>query len=240
MENNTKIKDLRPEMRPDEKFLSMGAEALSDAELLAMIIRTGSSKEPSIKLAERILSSDSDGSLNLLNMFACDINELMKIEGIGKVKALQIKALCELSTRISRSNAKKCLNMNNPGSVSDYYMERLRHLKQEVVVELMLTSSCDLINEKTLFRGSATNSLFSPREIFLEALKAEAVNIILLHNHPSGNPLPSRDDIIATQRVKLAGEYIGIFLLDHIIIGDNKYISMKEEGLLKDECEVRS
>ena len=240
MENNLKIKDIRPEMRPDEKFLKIGPQALSDAELLAVIIRTGSLKEHSISLAERILSSDTDDSINILNLFDLSIDDLMKIEGVGQVKALQIKAVCELSTRISRSSAKKKLDLKDPASIAAYYMEQLRHLKREVVVLLMMNCSLQLIKDEILFQGTATSAMFSPREIFIEALKADAVSIILVHNHPSGNPAPSREDIMATGRVITAGKYIGIELLDHIIIGDNNFISLKEEGLFDNECEVRS
>lgn len=236
MYSKTKIKDLRPEYRPDEKFLKLGPKALSDAELLAIIIRTGSGKEHSIGLAEKILSSRCDGSLNILNAFDMDINELMKIDGVGRVKALQIKALLELSERISKSKAEKGLIFNNPASISDYYMEQLRHLKREVVMLLMLNCACQLIKDEVIFEGTATSALFSPREIFLEALKYDAVSIVLLHNHPSGSPKPSNEDILGTRRVYEAGRMLGIELLDHIIIGDKSYTSLKEEGYLSNGC----
>ena len=240
MENNLKIKDIRPEGRPDEKFLKFGPGALTDAELLAIILRTGSSREHSVSLAEHILSGGTDRPLNLLNLFDYSIDELKKIEGVGKVKAIQMKALCELSTRISRSSAARKLIFNDPDTIAAYYMEQLRHLKREVVAVVMLNSACELIREEYMFTGTATSSLFSPREIFIGALKADAINIVLLHNHPSGNPDPSEADIIGTEKVYLAGCYIGIRVLDHIIIGDNKYFSFKKEGYLKDECEIRS
>lgn len=240
MENKTKIKDLRPELRPDEKFLVLGPKALSDAELLAIIIRTGSGKEHSVSLAERILSSKTDDSINLLNVFDLDIRELMKIEGVGKVKALQIKAVAELAVRISRTRASKGLKLDNPSSISDYYMEQMRHLKREVVMLIMLDSACSVIKDEIISEGTVENALFSPREIFLEALKYGAVKIILLHNHPSGDPRPSEEDIMGTLRVRLAGDMIGIELLDHIILGDNKFTSLKEEGVFKDGYKIRS
>ena len=236
MENNLKIKDLRPEGRPDEKFLKLGPGALTDAELLAIILRTGSSKEHSVSLAEHILSGEDDRPADLLRLFDYSIDELKKIEGVGKVKAIQMKALCELSTRISRSSAAGRLIFGDPDTIAAYYMEQLRHLKREVVAVAMLNSACELIKEKFLFTGTVTSALFSPREIFIESLKADAVNIVLLHNHPSGNPEPSEADILGTERVCLAGSFIGIRVLDHIIIGDNKYFSFKKEGCLKDEC----
>lgn len=233
MENRIKIKDLRPELRPDEKFLKLGPKALSDAELLAIIIRCGNGNEHSVELSEKILSLKSNGCINILSIFDYEINELIKINGVGKVKALQIKALCELSQRISQSKAWDKIIFNNPASISDYYMEQLRHLKREVVVLLMLNSACEFIKDEILFEGTVSSALFSPREIFIEALKYDAVNIVLLHNHPSGSPKPSDEDIWGTRRVYEAGQMIGIELLDHIIIGDNKYISLNEEGLLK-------
>lgn len=236
METKLTIKDLRPELRPDEKFLKYGPGALSEAELLAIILRTGSSKEHSVSLAEHIISSKEDGSLNILNIFDRSIDELKKIEGVGKVKALQIKALCELSTRISKSTARKKLALTSPASISACYMEQLRHLKREVVVLVMLNAANELIKEETMFEGTVAAALFSPREIFLEALKYEAVRIVLVHNHPSGNPRPSEADILATRRICKAGSYIGIELLDHIVIGDNTFTSLREEGYIEDEC----
>lgn len=236
MENKIRIKDLRPELRPDEKLLESGPKALSDAELLAVIIRTGSPKESSVKVCEHIISSKADGSLSILNIFEKDFNELIKIDGVGKVKALQIKALQELSLRISKSRAAKKLILSSPSSISDYYMEEMRHLKREVVMLLMLSCSCELIKDEIISEGTATSALFSPREIFLEALKYGAVSIVLLHNHPSGLSRPNREDILGTKRVFQAGKLIGIELLDHIIIGDNEYTSLKEEGFLNDGC----
>ena len=240
MENKTKIRDLRPELRPDEKFLELGPKALSDAELLAIIIRTGSEKEHSVSLAERILSSKTDNSLNLLNIFDLDIKELLKIKGVGKVKALQIKAVAELSVRISKTRASRNLKLDSPQAISDYYMEQMRHLRREIVVLIMLDSACGVIKDEVISEGTVENACFSPREIFLESLKYGAVKIILLHNHPSGDPRPSEDDILGTLKVKFAGDLIGIELLDHIIIGDNKFISLKEEGVFKDEYKIRS
>lgn len=223
-------------MRPDEKFLKYGPGALSDAELLAVIIRTGNAKEHSVDLAGRILSSKNDDSADISSIFDFTVEELMQIQGVGKVKALQIKAVCELSTRIAAARARRNLVFNNPAAVSDFFMEQLRHLKREVVILLMLSASCELIKQERLFEGTATAALFSPREIYLEALRYGAVSIILIHNHPSGNPAPSEADIAATKRIYTAGQYIGIGLMDHIIIGDNCYTSLKEEGYIKDEC----
>lgn len=225
------IKEMDPASRPDEKFLNAGPSALTDAELLAVIMRTGSCGEPSVNLAEKILTRP-DGSCNLLNIFDMDMADLRKIEGIGKVKALQIKAVCELSNRIAGKKAKGSLVFNLPERIADYYMEQLRHLKKEKVIMLLLDSACHLIKEVDVSTGTVNSSLFAPRELFIEALRFNAVNIILLHNHPSGNPAPSSADIEYTKKVKEAGLMIGISLLDHIIIGDKAYISFKEKEIL--------
>ncbi len=233
MSSIKKIKDLQPECRPDEKFLKYGPKALSDAELLAVILRTGSRDIHSVALCERVLSSAGNNELSILNIFDSELNELMKIKGIGRVKALQIKSIAELSQRIAKTAAKKKLNFNSPGTIADYYMEQLRHRKREAVVLLMLNSAGEFICDMLLFEGTVNQSLFSPREIYLEALKHDAVSIVLVHNHPSGSTTPSRADIAGTKRVIEAGNMIGVDLLDHIIIGDGKYLSLREEGLFK-------
>ena len=224
------IKDIQPEYRPDEKFLRFGPKALTNAELLAIILRTGSSEEHSVELAGRILHSGLSGTENILNILDLEIRDLMTIKGVGRVKALQIKAVAELSERIHNESTRHSLVFTEPETVAAHYMERLRHLKKEVVLLLALNSACALLKESIISEGTVNSSLFSPREIFLEALGCEAVNIILLHNHPSGSPEPSRADITGTKQVAQAGKIIGIGLLDHIIIGDNVYCSLKEEG----------
>lgn len=227
------IKDIRPDERPDEKFLKFGAKALSDSELLAIILRTGSREENSAELAGKILGPSLGEDENILRIFDLEIEDLMKIKGIGRVKSLQIKAVAELSGRIFSATKKNNFMFNDPAVVAAHYMERLRHLKKEVVLLLMLSSSCALIKDTIISEGTVNASLFSPREVYLEALRCEAVNIILLHNHPSGSPEPSKADIDATKQVYEAGKVIGISLLDHIVIGDNVYVSMRERGLLK-------
>lgn len=223
-----KMKELQPEYRPDEKFLAYGPKALSDAELLAIILRTGSRDEHSVDLARKILTRNRDDHISILNIFDYEYHELLKIKGIGRVKAIQIKALAELSLRIAQSHARSNLVFNQPATVAEYYMEQLCHEKKEIVVLLMLNSSCGLIKELILSTGTVNRSLLSAREILIQALKYEAVSIILLHNHPSGIPSPSAADIRYTESIAAAGELIGIPLDDHIIIGDHSYYSFKE------------
>lgn len=231
MHNSNRIKDLPPERRPYEKFINHGPESLTDSELLAIIIRTGSKGQQSIELADKILSyhNNEKGILNILHL---NFNELLKIKGIGRVKATQIKCVAELSKRISKTRAHKELTFSHPTTIANYYMEDLRHCEREQLLLLLLNTKNVLIKDIILSKGTVNASLISTREILIESLKYDAVYIILLHNHPSGNPEPSKEDIINTHRIKAAGDLIGITLIDHIIIGDNKYVSLKEREIL--------
>ena len=225
-------KNLQPEYRPDEKFMDYGPKSLTDAELLAIILRTGSSELNSVELARKILAPNGEKNISISNIFNYELCELTKIKGIGKVKAIQIKAIAELSLRISQSQLRPHLVFDDPEIVANYYMEQLRHERNEQVVLLMLNSACALIKEHIISVGTVNASLLSAREIFLIALKYDAVFIILLHNHPSGKPVPSNADIMFTDEIKKAGDLVGIKLLDHIIIGDNSYYSFKDKELI--------
>ncbi len=228
--NTRTIKDIPSENRPDERCIRLGASALTDAELLAVIIRCGVKGIPSTELSQRILDlSGEDGIIGILRL---SINDLMEVNGIGIVKAVQIKCIAELSRRIAKNTMRSKLSFSNPASIAEYYMEDLRHKDCEELIMLSLNTKNMLISNTTLTKGTVNASLISTREIFLEALKNKAVYIVLLHNHPSGDPSPSKEDIHNTRRIKDAGNLIGISLIDHIIIGDNKYISLKERGFL--------
>ena len=231
MEKHQAMKWRPKEIRPYERYLSDGPSVLNDAELLAVILRTGSVGESSIELATRILSLDGNKN-GLLGLLRLTIPELMSIKGIGTVKAVQLQCVCELSRRISKSMAYEGISMNNPQAIAEYYMEDLRHQGQEQLMLLMLNTKNKLIKDVIISKGTVNASLISPREIFVESLRYQAVYIILLHNHPSGDPSPSLEDIRITRRMKEAGDILGITLLDHIIIGDNAYISLKERGIL--------
>ena len=155
----------------------------------------------------------------------------MGIKGLGKVKAVQLKCLAELSVRIAKAQASPSLSFTNPAAIAAYYMEELRHLEQEVLLLLMLNSKSRLIRDMIISQGTVRAALISPREIYIQALRHQAVSIILVHNHPSGVPDPSREDLELTRRVRQSGELIGIELLDHIIIGDRQAVSLRELGL---------
>ena len=224
------MKDIPNAERPYEKCLKQGAEALSDAELLAVLLLTGTKGENVLALAKRLLYQD--GGAGLLGIHQFSFQSLMKLKGIGKVKAVQILCLSELAKRLSKASVEPRLRFSSSQSVAEYYMEDLRHRNQEVMKLLLLNSKAELIDETNISKGTVNASLVTPRELFVEALKKEAVSMILLHNHPSGDPTPSRDDILTTKRISECGLLIGIELLDHIIIGNNCYVSFQEENLL--------
>lgn len=226
------LKLLKEEERPYEKCERYGAAFLTDIELLAVLLRTGTKGENALTLAKKILYPifSQEG---LLNIHQWTYENLMDIKGIGKVKAIQILCLSELAKRLAKATAGEGLDFSSPESIARYYMEDMRHLKQEYMKLLLFNTRTKLIGETYISKGTVNASLVSPRELFIEALQKNAVSIILLHNHPSGDPTPSREDILITRRIQDAGALIGIELLDHIIIGDNKYISLGEKGFLK-------
>lgn len=233
MNHTTNImKQLPEEQRPYEKCFAQGAEALSDSELLSVILRSGTQGKNSLALAQEILKFMEVYSYSgLMGLMHVSVQDLMKIHGIGQVKAVQLKCIGELSKRIARTAARPQLVMNNPASIAAYYMEELRHEEQELVICMMSDVKGHFLGDKVLTRGTATGSMVTPREIYMEALRRHAVSLILIHNHPSGDPTPSPDDMQITTRIYQAGELLGIHLLDHIVIGDQRYCSFREEGL---------
>lgn len=227
-----KMKDLPENDRPYEKCLRTGPEGLSDAELLSVVIRTGSRRDSSVALAEKILALNypDDGILGLLHL---SLQDLQEVHGIGKVKAIQLSCVGELSKRIwKREAVRKILFFDEPNTIVNYFMEDMRHMEQEQLHVMFLNTKNVLIRDMLMSKGTVNASVTSPREIFIQALKHHAVSVIMVHNHPSGDPSPSQEDIRLTRQVREAGELIGIQLLDHIIIGDNSYCSFRREGML--------
>lgn len=223
------VKELPLSERPYEKCEQSGPGALSDAELLAVIIRTGSRNERAVDVASSVLIY-SNTYPGLIGLNHVTMKELRSIRGIGRVKAIQLLCITELTKRMAKATNEGGLKFITPETVANYYMQDMRHLTQEKILLIMLDSKSKILKDMIISSGTVSSSLLSPREIFLNALKYEAVNIIILHNHPSGDPTPSNEDIHATKRMKEAGNLIGIKLMDHIIIGDNKYISLGEQG----------
>ncbi len=213
---------------PYERFLRFGPENLTESELLAIILRTGTRDKSALELARQVLSLARYPRDGLLGLYDVTLEELMQIKGIGMVKAVKLKSLTELSMRISREKAKEGLLFTKSSTVAAYYMEKLRHLDTECVMLACLDGKGQLISEKKLSDGSVKMSLISPREIFMEALQRRAVNLILVHNHPSGDPTPSHADRELTRNLAELCKKMDIPLLDHIIIGDNRYTSFRE------------
>jgi DNA repair protein RadC len=217
---------------PYEKFLKLGAESLSEKELLAIILRTGTKNCPAVVLAEKVLSLAKGREKGLNALHHISLSELMEIPGIGEVKAVKIKCIAELAKRMAKETAACSLQFDLPETVAAYFMEELRHEEKEKVLLLSLDNGLHLIESCVLSVGTANASLVSPREVFVRACRCQACQIMLLHNHPSGDASPSRQDIYITKKIKDAGILVDIPLLDHIIIGNGCYTSFKEKDLL--------
>lgn len=229
MQKNIAMKDLPESEKPYEKCLKQGPEHLSDAELIAVIIRTGSQKEQALELARNILMLSPGGILNLEYV---TIDQLKNLHGVGTVKAVQLKCVAEISKRIAMTKRQPAVILKDAQSIAAYYMERLRHEPKEHLILSMFDSKNQLLSDETISIGTCRASLSSPREIFLKALEKKAVYVILLHNHPSGKADPSEDDVLVTNRINECGKLLDIPLLDHIIIGDNEYYSFAEAKVL--------
>lgn len=225
------MKMLPESERPYEKALEYGAESLSDAELLSVILRTGTKAVSARDLAEQILELGKPSGLSgILHHTVPDYKE---IKGIGNVKAIQLTCIGELSKRIWRSQKTESpLKCSHPADIAAYFMEEMRHMEQEYLKLLILNSKNILIKDINISKGTVNASIATPRELFIEALRYRGTSIVLLHNHPSGDAAPSREDCLFTKRVEEAGKLMGIPLLDHIIIGDMSYVSLKERGIM--------
>ena len=218
-------------MKPYEKFIKHGAASLTDAELLAIIIRTGTRNASALSIAQQILDQfEQNRKLNSLHHIT--MQELMEIDGIGEVKAVKIKCIAELSSRMAKQHAAQTLDFKTPSSIADYYMEQMRHEEVEKVLLLLLDTKLHLMEEYLLSKGTVNASLLSVREVFRHALRAGACKIVLLHNHPSGNCNPSMEDLSVTKKIMEAGKLMEIPLLDHLIVGDGCYLSLKEHGYI--------
>jgi DNA repair protein RadC len=226
--HNFLLRDVPHEERPRERMQQYGAQALSNAELLAILLRTGTYAESAVRLAQKVLIEA--GSLrNLVDM---NMEQLMTIKGIGIAKALQIQASIELGRRLARTSMSDTITIRSPQDVSTYLMEDLRYLQKEHFVCLFLNTKNHVIGQETLSMGSLNASIVHPREVFRAAIKRSSASIICVHNHPSGDPTPSPEDIQMTARLVEAGQIIGIEVLDHIILGDQNFISLKEKGFM--------
>ncbi len=217
---------------PYEKFLALGPKALTEEELIAIILRTGTKNTPALKLAEEILSKASSKEEGLNGLHHLSVQELMEIPGIGEVKAVKIKCMAEMAIRMARHKAAAKLKFDAPETVADYYMEEMRHQEKEKILLLLLDNRLQLIEEYMISLGTVNASLLSTRDVFVKALTCRASSFMLLHNHPSGDPATSRNDIQITQKMKEAGELMDMPLIDHIILGNGTFISLKKEELI--------
>lgn len=232
---NRITQELPQDMRPYEKAVKYGVESLSDSELLAIILRSGTRHKNSVELAGEVLDR-LGGEHGLAGLMNADYSSLTDIEGIGMVKALGLLSVGELSARIAKSTARERLNFDSPATIAQYYMEQLRHCDKEQVILMLLDNQMGLIKEIVLSVGTVNASLVSAREVFVTACRYQAVYIVLVHNHPSGDATPSRNDIEVTAKIQKAGEMVDIQLIDHIIIGDQTYTSFREKMI----CNERS
>ncbi|ADO77373.1 RadC family protein [Halanaerobium praevalens] len=227
LKSNFTIKELPAAERPREKLLRKGSKFLSNAELLALIIRTGNKERTAVELAQDLLNLY--GGLKGLQDLSCE--ELKKINGIGTAKAAQINALIELSCRISALKNQKNDLVSNPIQAAELLAAEMRFLKQEVLRVILLDVKNKVISVPEISRGGLSSSIVHPREVFKEAIRRSSAAIILVHNHPSGDPTPSADDLSITKKLVKTGKIIGIEIIDHIIIAGDKYLSFKEKGL---------
>ncbi|WP_265738332.1 RadC family protein [Pseudalkalibacillus salsuginis] len=220
------IRDFPLSERPRERMLKEGASVLSNQELLAIILRSGTKEESVLQLSHRLIQQFE--GLNLLK--DATIDELIAVRGIGNAKAVEILASLELGKRVNRLQIDERYIIRSPDDGAKYVMDEMRFLSQEHFVCIYLNTKNQVLHKQTVFIGSLNASIVHPREVYKEAMRRSAASIICFHNHPSGDPNPSREDIEVTQRLAECGKIIGIDLLDHIIIGDQKFVSLKEKG----------
>lgn len=222
------IKELPVDERPREKLIKYGAESLSNAELLAIILRVGTQEYSAIGLAEHILAKFG----GIRGMASASIEQLSSIHGLGQAKSAQIKAMVEFGKRMALASRDARVAIRNPQDAVDCVMPILRDEPKENFMALFLNTKNEVLRSKVITVGTLDSSLITPRELFREAITMNSASVIIAHNHPSGDPTPSRDDISVTKRLSQTGELIGIAVLDHLIIGDDRWVSLKDRGLM--------
>lgn len=220
-----KMKELPISERPYEKLERYGEKALSNAELIAIIIKSGTKGESSLSIAQKILSLEKDGKNNLRFLQNLSIEDFMKIKGIGKVKAIQLKAIGELTKRMSKPLDISKIQINTPSNVAEL-LEEMKYEKREIVKTIILNSKNIIMKIVDVCFGGTNSAILKPKDVLQEAIKIGAPKIILVHNHPSGDPTPSQSDLDFTNRIYEAASLMGIELLDHIVIGDYGFRSI--------------
>jgi DNA repair protein RadC len=222
-----KVKDWPRDERPRERLIKYGAESLSDAQLLAIILRTGSGGKGVMALAMELLGRFR----GLREIDSSSLSDLSDVKGLGTAKIAQLKAAFALGKRLMSESLEGNAAFSSSRMVHSYFAPRFKNLKGSVL-SLLLDTKNRLIKEVKVSEGTLTNSLIHPREAFREAIRESAAAVLFVHNHPSGDPEPSRDDIAVTERLKATGDIVGIKVLDHVIIGDGKYVSLREKGIV--------
>jgi DNA repair protein RadC len=225
------IKDWPEDERPREKRLKQGAHSLTNAELLALILRTGdtTTKKSAIDLGREIIRHFGD---NLRELGSADIAQICQIQGMGPAKATGLKAAFTLASRFQARKLEHLDRFTSPRQVFDYFHYKFRDSRKEYFLILLLDGKNRIIRRVQISEGSLNQSIVHPREVFSPAVKESAAALILVHNHPTGDPTPSSEDIAITRRLREAGEIMGIKVLDHIIVGDGEFMSFVERGLL--------
>ncbi len=216
--------------RPRERLLAQGSHALTDAQLLAILLRIGRQRSSAVQVGMDILHRLGGVS----GLARCGIEELCNVPGVGQAKAAQLKAAIELGRRVLASPLSKGTKISSSRDLFDHYHPTLRDLRHEVFKVVLLDAKHAIVRDTTVSEGSLTLSIVHPREVFTMAVKESAAAVIFLHNHPSGDPTPSQEDRVLTARLVTAGEVLGIRVLDHIVVGDGRYVSFADQGWLSD------
>jgi DNA repair protein RadC len=223
-----RIADMLPDDRPRERLERSGPESLTTPELLAILFRTGTAKRNAVQLAEELFRSLG----GLSGLATASLDELSTVNGVGRVKAIEVKAAVELGKRLSATSEEAKPVIRSPDDVAKLMMAELRYETREHLCALILDARNQVRYTRCISTGTLTESLVHPREVFREAIRFSAAAIVLVHNHPSGDPSPSPEDIATTKRLIEAGKIMGIDVLDHIVIGDGRWCSLKERGLM--------
>ncbi len=227
----TMVKDLPVDDRPRERLIAYGPGILSNAELLAVLLGSGSKEKSAMQLAQEILSQHRESGV--LALATMSVEELMEYKGIGSAKATLLAAAVELGKRLGLNPTAQKPVVRCPADAADYAMPRLRFQQREHFAIILLNIKHHILSMPIISIGSLTASVVHPREVFKAAVQNSAAAMILVHNHPSGDPSPSREDLNITRQLMEAGKLMDIPVLDHIVLGDNKYISLKEEGMIQ-------
>ena len=229
MKNNYfMIKEMPTLERPREKMINYGSNSLSNAELLAILIGSGNAKQNAIELSRDIINNFG----GLIALTDITHEELISIRGIGDAKACNILAALELNKRVSAYALNKRMKITSPNDVCNLFMDELRYDKKEKFIIVLLNTKSEIISKELISIGNLNYSIVHPREVYKYAIKKSAASVLFIHNHPSGNPDPSKNDKNITRRLTEVGEIIGIDVIDHIIIGNNRYFSFKENDLI--------